>query len=147
MSASGVVQINEAYLNNLKTTLNDILTEVDGQLTGMGTTGVTSDTTNFINPVDSALTVQAGPSSFEAGAALVSALKAMGGSVQEQLEWLKKVLTDMISEITTTVNSFSSTESLNNEAVDQLISDFQNTISDMSNPGSSSTSNPNTPSS
>ena len=72
----------------------------------------------------------------------------MGGSVNEQLTWLQKVLTDMINEITTTVNSFSGTESLNNEAVSQLLTDFGNTINDMNNPpGGSGSGNPNTPSS
>ena len=41
----------------------------------------------------------------------------MGGSIHDQLTWLNKVLTDMISEITTTVNSFGNTESLNTESV------------------------------
>jgi hypothetical protein len=70
----------------------------------------------------------------------------MGGSVNDQLTWLERVLNDMINEITTTVQSFSGTESLNNDAVSQLITDFQNTISDMSNgPGSTSSNNtPNT---
>ena len=76
----------------------------------------------------------------------------MGGSINEQLTWLQKVLTDMINEITTTVNSFSNTESLNTETVDQLMSDFQNTINDFTSPPSGSgttppsgSSNPNTP--
>jgi hypothetical protein len=53
----------------------------------------------------------------------------------------------MSEEITTTVNSLNETESLNNDAVDQLVKDFQNTIGDLNNPpGSSNSSNPNTPS-
>ena len=93
------------------------------------------------------LTLLAGPSGFDAGAAIASALKTAGGSVYDQLEWLDKVLKDMINEITSTVNSFNGTESLNNEAVDTLTTDFQNTINDMNNPTSSSSSNPNTTSS
>jgi hypothetical protein len=42
------------------------------------------------------------------------------------------------------VASFNGTESLNNETVDQLISDFQNTISDINTPAGSSNSGTNT---
>lgn len=144
MAAGDVTQIDANYLNTLKGQLQDQQKLVQDQLTGLGTNGVSWYTTNYINPVNN-LPLLAGPSGFEAGTTLAQALTKMGGSVYDQLTWLNKVLTDMISEITTTVNSFSGTESLNNEAVDKLISDFQRTIGDMGHPASSSTSNPNTP--
>ena len=102
-------------------------------------------TTNYINPVNN-LTLLAGPPGFNAGVAISNALKTAGGSVYSQLQWLDKVLKDMSQEITTTVSSLNDTESLNNDAVDKLIKDFQNTIGDLSNPPSGSNSpNPNTP--
>jgi hypothetical protein len=139
------MQIDSAYLNNLQSQLETLLTAVESQLRGLGTTS-SAQTSGFLDTVDETLTVQAGATTFNAGAALNSALKNMGGSVHDQLTWLQRVLNDMINEITTTVQSFSGTESLNNDAVSQLITDFQNTISDMSNgPGSTSSNNtPNT---
>jgi hypothetical protein len=144
---NNVTQIDANYLNGLKGQLQTILTDVQNQLRGIGAS-TDPNTTSWLGPVDQNLSVQGGTSSFNAATALNTALKAMGGSVNEQLTWLQKVLTDMINEITTTVNSFSGTESLNNEAVSQLLTDFGNTINDMNNPpGGSGSSNPNTPSS
>src|SRR5258708_17052848 len=100
MAKGGVTQINADYLNKLKASLQEILTEVEQQLTGMGTTGVTSSTTNYISPVDNTLTAMAGSTNFNAAAAFNNALKSMGGSVHNQLEWLKKVLTHITTEIT-----------------------------------------------
>ena len=137
-ATSPVTQINAGYLNGLKSNLQELLDQVNQQLSGLGTKGVTATTTTFIEPVNSALQVAAGASPFAAGAAFNQALKSMGGSVNDQLIWLKKVLTDMISEITTTVNSFSATESLNDESASQVASDFAKTISDLNTPVSSS---------
>ena len=136
-----VTEINADYLRHLQHELQDLQAQVETQLSGLGTTGAVADTTEFINPIDK-ITLRAGTSDFAAGAAISSALQNMGGSVHNQLLWLKRVLTDMISEITSTVNSFQDTESLNNEDVSKLIGDFQHTINDMNGP---SNSNPNTP--
>ncbi len=140
---AGTTQIDANYLNGLKSQLQNILDDVDTQLRGIGQSS-DPNVTAWIHPVDQNLIVEAGgtagangTSSFNAATDLNNALKKMGGSVHDQLTWLRKVLTDMIAEITTTVDSFSSTESLNNESVAQLISDFQNTINDMNNPGGS----------
>jgi hypothetical protein len=145
MTTTGnVTQIDANYLNGLKTQLQTILTDVQNQLRGIGASS-DPDTTSWLGPVDQTLSVSAGATSFNAGTDLNTALKNMGGSVNEQLTWLQKVLTDMINEITTTVNSFSASETLNNESVAQLISDFESTIGDMNNPpGGSSSGNPNT---
>jgi hypothetical protein len=155
MTAAGpVTQINVSYLNGLKSNLQDLLDQVDQQLEGLGPSGATSATTSDIPAVTSALKVAAGASPFAAGASLNSALAAMGGSVNDQLTWLKKVLTDMISDINNTVSGFSATESLNDEAATQLASQFQATITDLSTPAASSatpatpaasTVNPNVP--
>src|SRR5260221_182627 len=134
MPATGAVtQINADYLNGLKGQLQTVLTNVENQLKGIG-----NSADGNILPVDQNLKVEAGLTTFNAGVALNTALQAMGGSIHDQLTWLKKVLTDMINEITTTVNSFNNAESLNTETVDQLITDFQNTIGDLNNPPGSS---------
>jgi hypothetical protein len=142
-----VTQIDTDYLNTLKAQLEQLDSQVEAQIKGIGPSSDPA-TTNYINPVND-LTLLAGPAGFDAGTAIANALKTAGGSVYDQLEWLDKVLKDMISEITTTVSSFNGTESLNNDAVDTLMTDFQNTINDMSNPPGSSnpnttTTNPNT---
>lgn len=147
MAGTGVTQINKDYLNGLKSQLSQILTDVEKQLTGAGSTS-DPGTTGWLFPIDSTFSVSAGGSNFNAATALNNALKAFGGSVHDQLTWLKKVLTDMISEITTTVDSMGNTEDLNTQSVDQLINDFQSTINDMNNPpgstpGGSGSGNPN----
>jgi hypothetical protein len=138
MANGNVTQIDTDYLNKLKAQLADLETQVEVQLKGIGPSS-NPNTTNYINPVNN-LTLLAGPAGFAAGAAISNAVKTAGGSVYNQLQWLDKVLKDMIEEITNTVNSFSGTESLNNDAVDKLMKDFQNTIGDFNAP-----SNPNTP--
>ncbi|HEY3907108.1 MAG TPA: hypothetical protein VGM14_24595 [Streptosporangiaceae bacterium] len=136
-------QIDSTYLNNLKGQLQGIQTDVQSQLNGIGAGD--SSLSGWISAVDSSLTVSAGATNFNAGKALNTALGKMGGTIHDQLTWLNKVLTDMIGEITTTVNSFGNTESLNTESVATLIGDFQHTINDMNNPpGSSGTSTPST---
>lgn len=142
MASGDVTQIDTNYLNGLKAQIDDLRTQVELQIRGIGTTGTNSGTTNYIPSVDN-LKLLAGTSSFDAGTMIANALKTMGGSVHDRLEWLDRTLTDMSSEITTTISKFSGTESLNNDAVDQLVTDFQHTISDMGNPGS--TPNPNVP--
>lgn len=138
--SSDTTQINADYLKTLRTQLDQVLSDVNSQLRGQGATTDTS-TTGYLNPVaqDLGQLVKAGGTSgssgtFNAATELTNALNKMGGSVNDQLTWLKKVLNDMITEIGTTIDSFNGTESLNNETVEQLMADFQNTITDMSNP-------------
>jgi hypothetical protein len=138
MADGNVTQIDTDFLNRLKGQLDELRSQVEVQIRGIGPSSNPA-TTNYINPVNN-LTLIAGPPGFNAGVAISNALKTTGGSVFNQLQWLDKVLRDMSEEITTTVNSLNGTESLNNDAVDKLMSDFQHTISDMSGP-----SNPNTP--
>jgi hypothetical protein len=139
-SGAGVTKIDTTYLDGLKTTLQDLQNEVEQQLQGLGTSGAGPGTLSFIEPVTSSIKLAAGASSFDAAVAINNQLSTMGGSVNDQLNWLYKVLGDMISEITTTVASFQGTESLNNESVDQLMTDFQNTISDVNTPAGSGSS-------
>jgi hypothetical protein len=143
MAASGVTQIDAKYLNTLKAQLSDLESQVKAQIRGIGPSS-SSETTNYINPVNE-LTLLAGPPGFDAGAAITNALKTVGGSVYDQLQWLDKVLNDMIEEITTTVNSFHGAESLNDDAVNTLINEFQGTIGDMGSPATPSSPNPNPP--
>ena len=142
-----VTQIDTNYLTKLKSQIDDLKTEVELQIRGMGPTGTNSSTTNYIYSVDN-LKLLPGTSSFDAGTQLQNALKTMGGSVHDRLTWLDKTLGDMSDEITATINKFNGTESINNDSVDQLVTDFRNTIADMGNSGNNpntNTPNPNTP--
>jgi hypothetical protein len=129
------------YLSQLKTQIDELDSQVEAQLRGVGPSS-NSGTTNYINPVND-LTLLAGPGGFEAGVAISTALKNAGSSVYDQLQWLDNILKEMSQEITTTISTLKGTESLNNEAVDTLVTDFQNTINDMSTPAGSGSSNPN----
>ena len=138
-SGGGVTQIDTSYLDMISGYLQQVQSGVQQQLTGMGPAGVDANTLNWIEPLTQTTKVQAGASSFQAGAELNSALGSMGSSVNLQLGYLNKVLDSMISEIATTKASLQGTESLNNETVQQLITDFQNTIANMgTSPGSGS---------
>jgi len=139
-SGAGVTQIDTTYLDNLKIQLQDLQSQVEQQLQGLGTTGATSSTLTFIEPITSSIKLAAGASSFDAGAAINAQLSKMGGSVNDQLTWLDEILGQMASEITTTVATLKGTESLNNESVDQLMADFQNTINDINTPAGSGSS-------
>jgi len=137
MATGAVTQIDTTYLNGLKGQLQTVLGDVKTQLKGVG-----SSPAGWVYPVDGNFNVLDGAKTFDAGAQLNTALKAMGGSVHDQLTWLQKVLTDMINEITNTVDSFNGTESINTESVSQLITDFQNTINEMNSPPGGSTAPP-----
>jgi len=141
MAAGAVTQINADYLKKLQGELQDLLDQVNTQLKGLGTKGASSATTPFISAVTSSIQVAAGGASFDAAQQINTALQTMGGSVNDQLNWLKNLLTDMISDITTTMSSFSGTESLNNESVSTLESDFQKTINQLNQPAGSGTTN------
>ncbi len=129
--ACAVTQIDANYLNQLKAGLQTVLTEVQDQLKGIGASS-DPNLTGWVGPVDNTLCVLAGGSGCCTGTTLSNALKALGGSIHDQLVWLQKALAGMIHEIDTTVSSFGNTESLNTETVDQLLADFQNTIGDLS---------------
>jgi len=142
-----VTQIDTNYLTTLKSQIDLLKTEVELQIKGVGPVGTNSSTTNYIYSVDN-LKLLPGTSSFDAGTQLQNALKTMGGSVHDRLTWLDKTLGDMSDDITATIKKFNDTESINNDSVDQLVTDFRNTIADMSNPGNNPNTNapnPNTP--
>jgi hypothetical protein len=140
---TAVTQIDSTYLSGLRTTLEGILTEVKQQIAGVGpvTTGTAVED---IAPLSS-LTVEPGVTGsngagFDPANQLLTAIKAMGGSVNDQLVWLEKFLTDMIAEIGTTITSFGNSDGLSSESVAQLDSDFSGAISDMQQGASSGSS-------
>jgi hypothetical protein len=128
-----VTQIEVGYLKKLRNTLSEMQVQVEDQIRGQGASNDPT-TTGWIDPVDSALKVTGGGvgagagSTFDAAAALSTALATMGGSVHDQLAWLDSTLGTMINQITVTMNSFGTTEGANSDSVEKLISQFQTTI-------------------
>lgn len=130
-SGSGVTEVSVAYLRGLSASLGDILKEVNHQLNGQGSA---TSTTSLTDLVDSDLQVLAGSPcggsglNFDAAASLNTALSTMGGSVHDQLQWLSTVLSAMIAEVNTAIKAVGKAETLNNEEVDALIAEFEQTI-------------------
>jgi hypothetical protein len=141
-----ITSINVGYLTNLRTTLNELLDDVNLQIKGIGSFP-DPDTTGNIAPVNGSLQVQAGLISssavngFGAAGLLNDALQTMGGSVATQLTWLKTVLGDMISEVGNTITAVGTNGELNDASVSALESDFQQTINSLQQgPGGGSSS-------
>jgi hypothetical protein len=140
--SEGTLWINKAYLNSLSAQLQTMLTDVTNQADGAvnpaaysGTLPKVDQTLNVLAPGGTSGT----SSTFAAGANLNAALATMGGSVAEEVAYLKNVLTDMIQEIQTTADAMDNTESLNGDSVTTLMTDLQQTISDINaGPGSGS---------
>jgi hypothetical protein len=128
-STANVTELSVTYLRGLSASLSDILSQVNAQLDGTGPASPSA----LLAPVNADLTVKAGGPAgdgqeFDAGAALNTALAALGGSAHDQLSWLSGVLSAMIGEVATAIAAVGKTEHLNDEQADALISEFQNTI-------------------
>jgi hypothetical protein len=149
MASGGVTQIDAEYLKSLREQLEHLKTDVEYQITGLGSNEADPYLTwPYIPPVDNgSLNLMPGSDSFDAGGKLKAAYKAAGGSVHDRLVWLDNTLTDMISEIDNTIHKFNGTENLNNDTIDQLNTYFPHTIGDFGNSGGSpgpNMPNPNT---
>jgi hypothetical protein len=139
-----VTTIDPDYLKSLiNNQLQPLLDQVNTLLNPTGQYGMTDlgGSSILIPPVNGKLTVQAGgtpgqngTTSFNVADTLNAALQSMGGSVEDELNWLQKVLSDMIEEINTTITSMQSTDSLNTMDAQTLAQDFQTTISDVTSP-------------
>lgn len=130
-NTSDVTEVSVDYLRRLNVALTDILQQVNARLSG----GTAPDSqTVLVSPVDSGLQVSAGSPgddcglNFDAAAALNAALSTMGGSVHDQLEWLSGVLSAMIGEVNAAIAAVGNANHLNDEQVDALIAEFENTI-------------------
>lgn len=126
-----VTEVSVAYLRQLSAALNDVLQQVNARLNGATTP---NGRTVLTEPVDSSLQISAGGPgdgsglTFDAAAALDDALSTMGGTVHDQLGWLSRVLSAMISEISDAIAAVGKADYLSSEQVDALIREFENTI-------------------
>lgn len=125
-----LTEVSVAYLQQLAAAFQDMLGQVNSQLSG----GTQGGPVVLTDPVDSTLQVSAGSPgdgtslTFDAAAALNDALAAMGGSVHDQLEWLSGVLSTMIGEVNNAIAAVGNTNHLNDEQADALIREFESTI-------------------
>jgi hypothetical protein len=139
---AGVLWINQQYLFALRDQLETMLTDVTNQANGAISTGsysgvlpVVDQNLNIIAPGGSG----GSNSTFQIAADLNIQISKMGGSVAQVVTYLQNVFTDMIQEIETTANAMNSTETLNAESASQLMTDLQQTITDINaGPGSGS---------
>lgn len=147
-----VTTIDSNYLNSLvNNTLTPLLGQVDELLNTSGCTlpAGPGGALITVSPITGNITVMAGGvasgsgggTDFDLANNLNTAIQTLGSSVQGELQWLQKVLTDMISEINTTIKQMQDTDNLNAMDAQTLAQDFQNTITDVNNvPGSGSSS-------
>ncbi|HEY6497610.1 MAG TPA: hypothetical protein VIZ43_30390 [Trebonia sp.] len=125
-----VTSINAAYLKTLvQYFLQPLLDEVDGLLKpGQMESMPGSSYSVQIPQLNGSLSVPAGPSDFKPASDLVNALGQVGSSVNADLTWFKEALSDTIDEINTTVASMSSTDDLNAEQAQTILTDFAGAI-------------------
>ena len=128
----GVTDVSVAYLRQLNASFADILQQVNDQLNGKTTATATAPAA-LIEPVNADLQVKAGSPGaggpdFDAAAALNAAMSDMGGSVHDQLDWLRRVLSTMIGEVNDAIAAVGTVNHLNDEQADALVSDFEHTI-------------------
>jgi hypothetical protein len=123
------VRIDKTYLTEFQTYLTGVLGELK---TKIGKSQpLTGDPNTWLPALDSALKVTAGGSGFGPAALLNQKLSALGGSVETQLKWLEKLLTGMIADLGTTIESFEKNETLNNDNVEKFFSYFDDTVTDL----------------
>jgi hypothetical protein len=127
-----VTSINAGYLRGLVSSfLQPLLDEVD-TLLRIGNIEFVGGVPTQVPGLSSGLTVPAGDPGFPPAADLVAALGAVGGSVNSNLTWFQKALTDTIDEISTTVASMKDGDDLNAEQAQTLTQDFAGAIADVS---------------
>jgi hypothetical protein len=126
-----VTSINAAYLNTLvQYFLQPLLDEVSGLLKPGQMESVSGSSYSVRVPeLNGSLSVPAGPSDFKPASDLVNALGQVGSSVNADLTWFKEALSDTIDEINTTVATMSSTDDLNAEQAQTILTDFSGAIS------------------
>jgi len=138
-STSGVTQVDSAYLTNTENYIQGLIDQLTNQVIPGGTS-TDSNGTGQRPALDGNLVVSAGSDSFQSAKILNKKLADVGTSVSTQLAWLKKLLSDMHTELGHTVQGFAQNESLNNDDVSTFLQDFPNTVGDLSGPPSSSPS-------
>jgi hypothetical protein len=123
------VRIDKTYLTGFQTYLTGVLGELKTKI-GKSQPS-TGDSNTWLPALDAALKVTGGGSGFGPAALLNQKLSALGGSVETQLKWLEKLLTDMIADLGTTIESFEKNETLNNDDVEEFFSYFDDTVIDL----------------
>jgi hypothetical protein len=126
-----VTSINAAYLKTLvQYFLQPLLDEVQVLLkNGQMETLPGSSYSVEVPQLNGSLSVPAGPNDFKPATDLINALGQVGSSVNSDLTWFRNALSDTIDEINTTVASMKSTDDLNAEQAQTILTDFAGAIS------------------
>jgi len=138
-----VTSINSVYLQGLvANTLQPLLDEVNQLLQNGQVENIPGSAEGIQVPqIDSTLSVPAGSTNFKPAADLINALGKVGSSINSDLNWFQQALSETIDEIDTTVASMTSTDDLNAEQAQTILTDFAGAISAVSSsPTSSGTS-------
>ena len=147
MSAPSL-NIDQAYLKKVQGAFEALLQDVKDQINGIGMDSgfmipaVGADLNEYFSPGGAAVKGVTGTYSlpFMPASDLYNQLGTMGTSIGAELQWLEKVLQDVISGITTTLNNFGAAEDINTDSVEQLLANFQAAVTALGNPPESSTS-------
>lgn len=148
MTTPPPLKIDKTYLQKVQSALQILLADVQAQIDGIGVDNgimipaVGPNLNEYFSPGGTAVKGVTGTYSlpFVPAVDLHDQLGTMGKSVGAELKWLKKVLQDTISGITTTINHFTNIDDINQDAVNQMMQDFQRAVADLNNPPSSSSS-------
>jgi hypothetical protein len=147
MSTPPPLNIDQAYLKKVQGAFETLLQDVKDQINGIGMDSgimipaVGADLNEYFSPGGAAAKGVTGtyPLAFMPASDLYNQLGTMGTSIGAELQWLEKVLQDVISGITTTLNNFGTAEDINTDSVEQLLANFQAAVTALGNPPESST--------
>jgi hypothetical protein len=148
MTTAPPTKIDKTYLQKVQGAFELLLQDVKNQINGIGLDGgimipaVSASLNEYFSPGGAAAKGVTGTYSlpFVPAVDLYTQVGTMGDSIGSELKYLEKILQDIISGITTTLNNFGTAEDINTDSVDHLLQEFKSVVADLSNPpGSSST--------
>jgi len=148
MTTPAPTKIDPTYLKRVQSAFELLLAEVKDQINGIGMDGgilipaVSASLNEYFSPGGAVVKGVTGTYSlpFVPAADLYSQVGTMGSSIGSELHYLEKILQDIISGITTTLNNFGTAEDINTDSVDHLLAEFKSVVADLSNPPGSSSS-------
>jgi hypothetical protein len=150
MSTAPPLKIDKDYLKKVQSAFELLLQEVKDQINGIGMDGgimipaVSANLNEYFSPGGAVVKGVTGTYSlpFVPAADLYTQLGTMGSSIGSELHFLEKILQDIISGITTTLNNFGTAEDINEDSVDHLLQEFKSVVADLNNPPGSSSTGP-----
>jgi hypothetical protein len=142
MSTAPPLKIDKDYLKKVQSAFELLLQDVKNQINGIGLDAgilipaVSKSLNEYFSPggaVVKGVTPTYGLP-FVPAQDLYDQVGTMGDSIGRELHYLEKILQDIISGITTTLNNFGSAEDINQDTVDHLLQEFKSVVADLNNP-------------